>query len=83
MPAKAKAEHWGRSTQKTHYAEQSALRGIHRHSLIEPGSRKVNLAQFPPDFAERVRQQRALTTDGLDEGLAQTDKLIEGWKQSL
>jgi len=41
------------------------------------------LTQFPPDFAERVRQQRALTTDGLDEGLKDTDKLIEDWKQSL
>lgn len=83
MPVKAKAEHWGRSTQTTYHVEQSPLRGIHRHGLIEPGSRKIDLVQFPPDFAERVREQRVLTTEGLEEGLAHTDKLIEDWKQSL
>ena len=83
MPVRAKEEHWGRSTQKAHHPQRSALRGIHRHGLIEPGTRKVELKQLPPDFAERVREQRVLTTAGLDEGLEHTDEVIEGWKKSL
>jgi hypothetical protein len=76
------ASHWAESAQKTQVPSRSRLRGIHHFAVMEPGSRRP-VKKIPKKLASRIYEQHVLTTAGLDEGLAHTDEIIEGWKKSL
>jgi hypothetical protein len=70
---------WVEPTQKS--SARSALRGIHRFAVTEPGSRQA--VKIPTELAQRIYEQHVLKTPGVAEGFEHANKVIENWKQSL
>lgn len=79
--ANPKTREFSRSIQRAQPLGIAPQRAVHYQVAEREGS--VRMIQLPPDFAERVRQAKVLETPGLDEGLEESDRLIEDWKQSL
>jgi hypothetical protein len=71
---------WAEPTQRS--SARSALRGAHRLTGTEPGSRTVAI-QIPEGLAQRIYEQHVLSAPGVAEGFEHANKAIEDWKQSL
>jgi hypothetical protein len=83
MPAQAQTDirDWAHSVQRTDTPEIARERAMHYG--VRENRAGITLKQLPADFAERVYQQKVLTTPGVAEGFDHANKLIEDWKQSL
>lgn len=77
---KASADNW-QCARPPHRANLAPERAIH-FGLLETGSR-TTLNQLPADFAERVHEQKVLTSPGVAEGFDHATEIIEGWKKLL
>lgn len=72
---------WAQSLQRAERSQSAPERAVH-FDLAESGS-VVALKKLPADFAERVYEQKVLTSPGVSEGFDAAAEAIENWKQSL
>jgi len=72
---------WTSALQQSKRPSRRPGRAIH-FGRTEAGPR-VALKKLPAGFAERVYEQKVLTSPGVAEGFEHANDIIEGWKKSL